>query len=106
MGNRHGNKQLWRAARARMAETGESYQQARASLLAAPEAARCVRATARATDVGADLTPVRYFGVALALATFQIAGKLSVMVLAGPHGQGPFPLTPLHGLGSAARAVH
>ena len=105
MGNRHRNKQRQRAVRARMASTGESYQQALSSLLAPREPARLTRMEPSATRIDADLVPVRYFGLVLALATFEIAGRLSVLVLSGPQGRGPFPLNPLRALG-ATRAVH
>jgi hypothetical protein len=105
MGNRHGNKQLRLAVRARMARTGESYQQARTCVLALHEPARRAQVETEGTDIGADLRLISYFGVPLALATFQIAGGLSVLVLSGPRGRGPFPSNPLLALGSA-RAVH
>jgi hypothetical protein len=105
MGNRHGNKQLRRAVQARMAKTGECHQQARSSLLALREAARLARSEPEATGIDADLMPIRYFGLPLALATFQIGGRLSVLVLSGPQGRGPFPVNPLLALGSG-RAVH
>ena len=88
-----------------MASTGESYQQALSSLLAPREPARLTRMEPSATRIDADLVPVRYFGLVLALATFEIAGRLSVLVLSGPQGRGPFPLNPLLALG-ATRAVH
>lgn len=105
MGNRHGNKQLQRAARSRMASTGESYQQALASLLAGREPARLTRLGSQITDIGTDLLPIDYFGLQLALATFEVAGRLSVLVLSGPRGRGPFPLNPLLALGTS-RVVH
>lgn len=105
MGNRHGHKQLRRAVRARMASTGESYQQAHSSLLALHEPARRARTGTEAAEIGADLLPIQYFGLPLGLAIFQIAGRLSVLVLSGPQGRGPIPLNPLLALGSA-RAVH
>jgi hypothetical protein len=105
MGNRHGHKQLRRAARARMANTGESYQQARSSLLAQRQPLPLARPETEASSIGADLMPIRYFGLPLAMATFQIAGKLAVLALSGPQGRGPFPLNPLLALGST-RAVH
>ena len=88
-----------------MASTGESYQQAHRSLLALGEPARHARVGTEAPAIGADLLPIQYFGLPLGLAIFQIAGRLSVLVLSGPQGQGPFPLNPLLALGSA-RAVH
>jgi hypothetical protein len=88
-----------------MATTGESYQQARSAVLAGSESALSARTQLEAPGVSAELMPIRYFGLPLALAMFQIAGGLSVLVLSGPQGRGPFPLNPLLGLGSA-RAVH
>lgn len=102
MGNRHGHKQLQRAARARMAETGESYQSARAAVLALH--GRPTRAGS-ASDGDVDLLPIRYFGLQAALATFEIAGRLSVLVLSGAQGRGAFPLNPLIALGPP-RAIH
>lgn len=83
-----------------MARTGESFQQARARVLALHAARKEAEA-----DAGVDLLAVRYFGLPLALATFEIAGRLAVLALSGPAGQGPFPLNPLLALGGP-RAVH
>ena len=105
MANRHGHKQLQRAARARMAETGESYQRARAAVLMLDKRARPPRARSEATAIGVDLLPIRYFGLQAALATFEIAGRLSVLVLSGAQGRGAFPLNPLIALGPP-RAIH
>lgn len=104
MGNRHGNKKLRLAARARMARTGESYQKALSSLreLDAPEQPSMRYG---ATDNGVDLLPIRYFGAPAALATFEIAGRLAVLVVSSPHRPAPFPLNPIASLGSP-RAVH
>lgn len=57
MGNRRGNKKLRAATRARMAATGESYQKARARLLAEVHAV--------------DLIECSFYGVPVTLATFQ-----------------------------------
>ena len=84
-----------------MARTGESFQQARASLLALRQA----RAQEAEASAGPDLLAIRYFGLPLALATFEIAGRLAVLALSGPRSSGPFPVNPLFGLG-APRAVH
>ena len=105
MANRHGNKQLARAVRARMARTGESYQQARTALLTGHEPERLALSRAEAPQMNADLIPIRYFGVPLALATFEIAGRISVLLLSGPDGRGPFPSNPLLALATAC-AVH
>jgi hypothetical protein len=104
MGNRHGNKKLRRAVRARMATTGESYQKALSSL-------RHVDVPARpstrwgATDNGVDLLPIRYFGACAAIATFEIAGRLAVLVVSSPHRSLPLPQNPIAALGPP-RAVH
>lgn len=104
MGNRHGNKKLRLAVRARMATTGESYQKALSSLrhLDVPE-----RASVRwgATDSGVDLLPIRYFGAPAAIATFEIVGRLAVLVVSSPHRPAPFPQNPIAALGPP-RAVH
>lgn len=83
-----------------MARTGESFQQARQRVLALHAAQTDAHADARV-----DLLAVRYFGRPLALATFEIAGRLAVLALSGPAGPGPFPLNPLLALG-VPRAVH
>ena len=105
MGNRHGHKQLRRAVRARMVRTGESYQQARAAVLASELPKGLARTRPAATTLGVDLLPIRYFGVDAALATFEIAGRLSVLTISSPYSRGPFPLNPLIALGPP-RAVH
>lgn len=88
-----------------MATTGESYQQARNSLLLLHAGARRAGPETEATRPSVDLTAIGYFGLPLVLASFPIAGRLSVVVLSGAHGRGPFPLNPLWGL-RAALAVH
>jgi hypothetical protein len=88
-----------------MARTRESYQQARAALLALEVPKRPARTAPEARDVGVDLLPIRYFGVDAALATFEIAGRLAVLTISSPYARGPFPLNPLIALGPA-RAVH
>lgn len=108
MGNRHGHKQLRRAVRARMALTGESYQQAHARVLelrppARPATARTTAPPAAEGDV--DLLSIRYFGVPSTLATFEIAGRLAILVLSNPRRSVPFPLHPLIALGSR-RSIH
>jgi len=81
-----------------MARTGESYQRARAAVLA-------LHTRSEATDIAVDLLPIRYFGVQAALATFEIAGRLAVLMVSSPYFLGPFPLNPLIALGPP-RAVH
>jgi hypothetical protein len=104
MGNRHGNKKLRLAVRARMARTGESYQRALSSLL---HLEVLTQAPTRrvATDNGVDLLPIRYFGAPAAIATFEIAGRLAVLVVSSPHRPAPFPQNPIVGLGPP-RTVH
>jgi hypothetical protein len=103
MGNRHSNKKLTRAVRARMATTGESYQKALSWLL---ESAPTQAARRDATGNDVDLLSIRYFGVPAAVATIEIAGRLAVLVLSSPHRPAPFfPYNPLVALG-APRAVH
>lgn len=104
MGNRHGNKKLRLAVRARMARTGESYQKALSSLLHLDAAAHESKLQG-ATDDGVDLLPIRYFGAPAAIATFEIAGRLAVLVVSSSHRRAPFPQTPLVALG-LPRAVH
>ena len=104
MGNRHGNKKLRLAVRARMARTGESYQKALSSLLhlEVPTQAPTRR---EPTDNVVDLLPIRYFGVPAAVATFEIAGRLAVLVVSSPHRPAPFPQNPIVALGPP-RTVH
>jgi hypothetical protein len=90
MANRHAHKKLRAEIRARMAATGESYQQAHARV-----ATRQVSAATPRTD----LVPVSYYGIPLALATFEMHG-MSVAVLVpssrswrlGDPAQSPVPL--------------
>lgn len=104
MGNRHGNKKLRLAVRARMARTGESYQKALCSLRH-PGAPEQTSARWGATDSGVDLLPIRYFGAPAAIATFEIAGRLAVLVVGSQHRPAPFPQNPIASLGPP-RAVH
>jgi hypothetical protein len=104
MGNRHGNKKLRLAVRARMARTGESYQKALSSLLHL-EVPTQTSAGRGATDDGIDLLPIRYFGAPAAIATFEIAGRLAVLVVSNPHRPAPFPQNPIVALGPP-RTVH
>lgn len=90
MGNRHHHKKLRAEVRARMARTGESYQQA----LTRIRDERVQREQAR--DV--DLVSIAYFGVPVTLATFEIAGRLACVVVSSRHLAGPFPRSPLAGL--------
>jgi hypothetical protein len=104
MGNRHGNKKLQLAVRARMARTGESYQKALSSLRHLDVPAQTSMQW-EATDNGVDLLPIRYFGAPAAIATFEIAGRLAVLVVSCPHRPAPFPKNPLVALGPPP-AVH
>jgi hypothetical protein len=65
MANRHAHKKLRAEIRARMAETGESYQKARTCILAQKSGA---------SDPKADLVHCSYFGFPLALATIEARG--------------------------------
>jgi hypothetical protein len=102
MGNRNGNKKLRNAVRTRMAKTGESYQKARAQILRLDEPARQASSRSEAADI--DLLSIRYFGVPMGLATFEIAGRLAVLAVSSPHRLAPFPPNPLVALGR--RTVH
>ncbi len=90
MANRHAHKKLRAEVRARMAASGESYQQAHARV-----ATRPIWATSPQTD----LVPVSYFGIPLALATIEMHG-MSIAVLVpssrlwrdGYPAQSPVPL--------------
>lgn len=104
MGNRHGNKKLRLAARARMARTGESYQKALCSLRH-PDVPEQTSERCGATESGVDLLPIRYFGAPAAIATFEIAGRFAVLVVSSQHRPAPFPQNPLVALGPP-RAVH
>jgi hypothetical protein len=89
MANRHAHKKLRAEVRARMAATGESYQQAHARI-----ATRQVSAAPQT-----DLVPVSYYGIPLALATIEMHG-MAVAVLVpssrlwhqGYPTQSPVPL--------------
>ena len=90
MANRHAHKKLRTEVRARMAATGETYQQALARVATHP-----VSASAPQTD----LVAVSYYGIPLALATIEMHG-MSVNVLVpssrlwrhGYPAQSPVPL--------------
>lgn len=74
-----------------MARTGEGYQQTLSQL-------RRERSAMSAAPFGADLIAVDYFGLPLTLASLQILGDWSCIVLLGAHSTGPFPNTPLFAL--------
>lgn len=80
-----------------MAVTGETYQTARARILAGIEEATCP------VVQRVDLIPVRCWGAAVALATFEIAGRLAIVVTAATPS-GPFPRSPMFGF-SPSRLV-
>lgn len=89
MANRHAHKKLRAEIRARMAATGESYQQAHARV-----------ATRQVTTAPqTDLVPVSYFGIPVALATIESHG-VSIAALVpssrlwrhGCPAQSPVPL--------------
>jgi hypothetical protein len=87
-----------------MARTGESYQKALSSLLHL-EVPTQASPRSEATDNGVDLLPIRYFGAPAAIATFEIAGRLAVLVVSIPHRPAPFPKNPIVALGPP-RTVH
>jgi hypothetical protein len=93
MGNRKHHKKLRAEARATMAATGESYQTV---LLRLRARARNRPATQTHPP---DLLSVAYFGLPVTLATFEILGDLSCVVLSEPHLGQPFPRNPLLALG-------
>lgn len=72
MANRHANKRLRAAVRARMASSGESYQRAHAHLL---------RKRSAATR-GVDLLTCRWFGIPITLATIDVGLGMSVVGIA------------------------
>lgn len=81
-----------------------SYQKALSSLrhVEAPtQSSTC----SEATDNGVDLLPIRYFGVPATVATFEIAGRLAVLVVSSSHRAVPFPQNPIVALGPP-RTVH
>ena len=105
MANRHANKKLGIAVRARMATTGESYQRALAQVRHLHAATGHPTARTDAIDRGVDLVSIRYFGVPAALATIPIAGRLAVLVVSSAHHRCPFPKNPMVALGSP-RMIH
>ena len=70
MANRHAHKKLCAEVRARMAATGESYQQAHARIATRPSTAM----------PRTDLVALSYYGVPMALATIEMHG-MAVAVL-------------------------
>lgn len=91
MGNRHHDKKLRADVRAAMAVTGESYQQALLRL-------RGQLPAAAAPSRDPDLIPIAYFGIPLTLATFEILGDLSCVVLSGSRFSRSVPKSPLFAL--------
>jgi hypothetical protein len=81
MANRHSHKKLRAEARARMARTGESYQQARQRLLA-PQSSVSVRAFS-----GFDLLEFSYFGKPAVLASWHSYGVAVAIVLSEAVGR-------------------
>src|SRR6478736_1682750 len=75
MGNQHHHKKQRARVRAIMAETGESYQRALARAL------RERQASPRHLPGDIDLLSVDYFGRRVTLATFQLLGRLSCVVV-------------------------
>lgn len=76
MGNRHHHKKMRAEVRATMAATGEGYQQALSRL-------RSKRQLAARPSPDTDLIAIEYFGIPLTLATFEILGDLSCLVMSG-----------------------
>jgi hypothetical protein len=89
MGNRNHHKKLRAEARATMARTGESYQKVLVRLRARAQR----RPAAEARQV--DLLPVTYFGLPVTLATFEILGNVSCVMISAHHRARPFPDNPL-----------
>lgn len=86
-----------------MAETGESYQQALARWHSRTQASM----TRAPREV--DLLCVDYFGARVTLATFQILGRLSCVVVPSSRVArtwGPLPQNPLFALAGARAPVH
>lgn len=70
--NRHANKRLRAAVRARMASSGESYQRAHARLLR----------ERGALVPGVDLLACKWFGIPITVATIEIGLGMSVVGIA------------------------
>ena len=90
MANRHAHKKLRAEVRARMAASGETYQQALGRVEPRPVSRSAVQT---------DLVAVSYYGIPLALATIEMRGMaVSVLVPSSRlwrHGypaQSPVPL--------------
>lgn len=93
MGNRRHHKKLRNEARAIMATTGENYQRV-LSRLRSQRSRRRIPIQSQAVDLIAGA----YFGLPVTLATFEILGDLSCVVVSSHHLQRPFPGNPLFGL--------
>jgi len=74
-----------------MVQTGEGYQQALSRL-------RSERAVASAPAADVDLVAIDYFGLPLTLATLEILGDISCVVLGAARLQQPCPKSPLFAL--------
>lgn len=83
MGNRHHDKKLRAEVRARMARTGETYQQAL-------ERIRGRRRARDPRDPEVDLVAIDWFGGTAALATIRNMGITSFFVVSAPASRGPF----------------
>ena len=79
-----------------MATTGESYQRALVRL-------RGKRRVPTLPPGDIDLIPIEYFGIPLTLATFEIVGDLSCVVLSGSRLPRPFPKSPFFALARRRR---
>jgi hypothetical protein len=98
MGNRHHNKKLRAAVRARMARTGEGYQRALARELE--------ERASGAPIARVDLVPIVFFSAPAALATYELFGRLSCVLVSSRHHPAPFPRNPLVAATRGPRAVH
>jgi hypothetical protein len=86
MANRHAHKKLRAEIRARMVETGESYQRARAHIVTR----KCPANTCT------DLVPVTWYGLPATLATYETHGLCGAILIPSAklwgHGYpNPFP---------------
>ena len=98
MGNRRHHKKLRIEVRARMARTGESYQQALGRIRGERPAPASLGAV--------DLLPVTYFGARAVVATFEIMGRLACLILPTAHRPLPYPANALVALTTGTRIVH
>jgi len=93
MGNRNHHKKLRAEARAMMQQTGESYQRVLSRLRS-----RKHHRLAPAPAARVELVTGAYFGLPVTLATFEILGEVSCVVMSAHHLRYPYPSSPLFGL--------